>query len=144
MKRVIQCLFFSVLFIAAGPVYATPPREINLDFDLEKGVLSIEMLHVSHDRNGHYIRKVVILRNGKEIKSIHNRQQVDPSHFLLEVSMEAVVGDTIEIKALCAGGGSKTAQMKVEEKEEKMEQGSREIEKDLLQLKSETSEYEYP
>jgi len=63
-KKIFWSLVLS-LFIPAQSVFATPPKEIKLNYDKDKNVLIVEITHITRDRTEHYIRKILVYSVGK-------------------------------------------------------------------------------
>ena len=86
---------------------AHPPSNMTLDYDLEKRVLHITMKHVTNNSREHYIRLIVIYKNGEEFASYFLPYQVSPKGIDREVAMDAETGDEIKVKAICSDAGRK-------------------------------------
>lgn len=109
-----KAIFFatSIIFISSIAL-ARPPQDMLLNYDAEKGLLEIDMRHISDDANRDYIRKIVMYVNGNEEGVKYNRKQVDPARFKESFEFLAKDGDVIKIKAYCSDGGVGEAELAV-------------------------------
>lgn len=101
-------LFTSLLgfLLLSTLVYAHPPAEIELDYNLAKQVLHVQMRHTTHDPREDYIRKIQIIKNENE--PIVKRYNIQPNtlEFSEELEIEAEEGDRLTVKAFSREGGT--------------------------------------
>ncbi len=93
--------------------WATPPTTLDLTYDPTAGVLHVEAKHVSDHLDKHYLRRLVIYRNGvKEQEMAYTRQKY-PSKFVEDLPFVAKPGETIAVEVFCSQGGSKRAELTI-------------------------------
>jgi hypothetical protein len=95
---------FTLLTSAA---WATPPKEIQVQYDYVRESLAVEARHVSDDLSEHFIRRVVITSSFKDVEpqEFNFVKQVNPTRFEETVSYAATLGDTLTITLYCSEGG---------------------------------------
>ena len=91
----------------AGTALARPPAEMKLTYDAEKKNLHAEIRHVTSNPRKHFIRKLIIYKNGDEIENRFYVQQTTAAMLIEDVSLEAVTGDVIQADAICNEAGRK-------------------------------------
>jgi len=107
MKRYLLIACF--LLMVPRAVYATPPSAVNLSYDEEKGALLIEVKHITSNMHKHFIRKIIVYKNDKEVKSFYYTFQLSPEGTEEEFPLDVVSEDQIKVKVICKMGGSKEA-----------------------------------
>ncbi|HLF18393.1 MAG TPA: hypothetical protein VI749_05805 [Candidatus Omnitrophota bacterium] len=119
MEKIIAVMTAMLLFGVNG--WATPPSILEIDYIKEEGKLYVYMDHLSRDHTRHYIRKVSIMKNGEEVATKTNRQQVDPNHYAFSIDVQAAANDEITVTTFCSEGGKKSTSIVVpkDEKENK-------------------------
>ena len=101
MKRPTAALV--VMFMAgASFVWATPPTTLDLTYDPATGVLHVEAKHISDHLDKHYLRRLVIDRNGAKEKEIAYTRQKYPSKFVEDIPFIAKPGETIAVEVFCS------------------------------------------
>lgn len=113
MRRIVLLLGLFSFFVFNAVAYAHPPSDIKITFDSKTKMLSAVIVHDVSNPSKHYIKKVDVALNGKEIieQSISkqdnlNSQQV--SFFL----PDAKVGDVISVEGYCSISGKLEKQIK--------------------------------
>ena len=114
MRRVLWTLILLlILFLLGLPqVWATPPQ-LTVNYDLASQVLKIEISHVSNNVREHYVRRLVIYKNDREVKSTTFPRQPMPTGLTEEISLPAQEGDQIKVEAFCKEGGTGQASIVV-------------------------------
>ena len=107
MRRVIlsSMAFFVFLFMASTG-YAHPPSDIKITFDQAKKVLTAVLVHNVSNPSKHYINKVDIGLNGKEIieQSISKQDNaVDQTVSYLIPDVKS--GDVLSVEGYCSISG---------------------------------------
>lgn len=116
--KIVYLFIMTYLLLSMTNAFATPPQEINLSYDSDKGILRVEAKHVTHKKK-HYIRKMVIYHNAEENpKVLFFTRQSKPSEFLKNFLMQANPGDTIRVKLFCSKGGTKEKSIVIPEIED--------------------------
>lgn len=103
-----------ILLLSAGFVKADPPKSVNLSYNAETGKLKIESIHKVKNVEEHYIDKIVISVNDKEVKTIKPTKQTSLASDVQEVSVpEIKKGVTVHVSSRCNRFGTKTADLKI-------------------------------
>lgn len=108
-------LILCILGIFAGVAFAHPPSAINITFDAETKILRISIPHGVPDPQGdHYIDKVVVWLNGKEIITQLIASQYSPQEqVVLYQLIDAKKGDKIDVYANCSKFGDRKASFEI-------------------------------
>lgn len=96
-------------------VYAHPPKDLQLVYDMSKKSLTVTIIHPSFLPSAHYVKLVTVKKNGSELNTYHYKSQPDKNTFTYAYEIPASPGDTLEVTAECNMFGSKSAQVKVGE-----------------------------
>jgi cytochrome b561 len=95
-----------VAFLAVlQPVYAHPPSDILLDYDLDSQTLQVTLVHTVSDPVTHYVHRIQISLQGTVTTYEYESQPTD-SRFTYQFVLPASPGDTVEVKADCNLSGS--------------------------------------
>ncbi len=96
----------SLFFLLTSPVVAAhEPTSIQLDYDLQKKVLHIEIKHLSQNPRVHRIRKIRIYLNDDLPLELFLTTQTAPSYERADIALKAKEGDHIRVEAYCSEGG---------------------------------------
>ncbi len=98
----------------ASFVWATPPTEMKISYDPAKGMLHVEAKHISDHLDKHYLRQLVIYRNGTKEQEIAYARQKYPSKFIEDIPFIAKPGETIAVEVFCSEGGTKRAELTID------------------------------
>ncbi len=110
MKVLYKAIFLSwMLWLGAGAQMseATPPSEIQLQYDRDRKVLAIQVAHVTRDLTEHFIRKILVYKNEEAPLSYFFTRQPSADELKTEVHLELKAGDTARVKAVCSKAGFK-------------------------------------
>jgi len=113
MKKLI--FFFIFFSFLSSFSYAHPPSDIVINYDNQSKVLKAEIVHNVSNPQTHYISKVDISLNGKEI--IEHKISSQDNNLNQRVSYtipDAKKGDILEVEAYCSVSGKLTKNIKVE------------------------------
>jgi hypothetical protein len=88
--------------------YADPPQYMYLEYDTFFERLSVTITHASAAPEKHYIKTVVIKKNGNILSANDYDSQPDSQIFTYIYQAPAEDGDVLEVTALCSTSGSKT------------------------------------
>jgi hypothetical protein len=105
-----------IVFFALGAnAYAHPPSDIKITFDPAVKVLSAVIMHGVSNPASHYISKVDVGLNGKEIieQSI-SRQDNNDSQTVSYLIPDAKSGDTLSVEGYCSISGKLMKAIKVQ------------------------------
>lgn len=101
MKKTI-CFFLSLFFLSLSMAFAHPPSDIVIKFDPSTKMLSTVIKHPVSNPQTHYIYKVDIGLNGREIQSIPFNSQKTSSEQIVEVQLEGIKpGDVLSVEGYC-------------------------------------------
>ena len=113
-RLIILCL--TVLFLSAVTLaFATPPKDIHLEYNPDTGELTIRAAHVSQDLNKHYIRRAVVVKNTQEPQNFYFTRQTQPDQFEATVTFRVDVGDQVSVKLYCSEGGVGEASLDIQQ-----------------------------
>jgi hypothetical protein len=103
-RGVFLTIFFLCVVVAVA--YAHPPSDIKITFDLNTKVVTAVIMHNVSNPLNHYIKKVDVGLNGKEIieQSISRQDNNDSqtvSYFIPDVKN----GDKISVEGYCSISG---------------------------------------
>lgn len=100
MKKIIMFLILG--FFVCSAAYAHPPSDIKITYDYRTKILTAVITHNASDVKKHYINKVDVSLNGRDIIS-HSISQQD-SNISQKVSYlipDAKAGDKLSVEAHC-------------------------------------------
>ena len=107
-------LVFLMFYCVYPPlIYADPPQDVKLAYDLNSQTLTVTITHKSSFTGFHYIRSVEIKKNGIGIITNTYDSQPDPTTFAYNHKISAASGDTLEVTATCSIVGNKSATLDV-------------------------------
>ena len=106
-------LLFAGMTILASLAYATPPSQMDLTYDPDKGILHVEAHHPVDNMSTHYLRRLVLYQNGAQVKEMFYFKQNAPVKFTEDIPVPAKEGDVLAVEVSCLKGGSKRAEMTV-------------------------------
>jgi hypothetical protein len=95
---------FAMTSLCPTEVNANAPQKVLLAYDEATKTLSVTITH-THFSESHYIKKVEIKKNGKVIASQEYKGQPSET-FTYTYKIDALNGDTFEVKASCSWFGS--------------------------------------
>jgi hypothetical protein len=114
MKKVLFITMILVLISTFG-VYAHPPGNIELNFNLENKMLEVTIPHNSGDNTDHFIKSVKVYLNGNQhIEQDFIMQTDNGVQYLHYMIPGAKSGDTINLNAECNKFGSREIEITVE------------------------------
>jgi len=116
MRRIFLGVFL-LLFLMGSIAMAHPPSEVVAEFDLERNVLSVEVTHTVGGDPIHFIEKLTVSHNSKEIIVQQISKQLGDSQTFLYFIPEVEEGDEIEILAVCNIFGDKSFKFTVQDSE---------------------------
>ncbi|MCR4336326.1 MAG: hypothetical protein NUV91_00770 [Candidatus Omnitrophica bacterium] len=107
MKRV--RIFIFIFLLSTSGAMATPPAKLILSYDAKERVLNIDITHPSIDMSEHFIRRIVIYKNGEQFEQVFLNKQPHPYQYVYPVPLDLLPNDKISVKVYCREGGAKTA-----------------------------------
>jgi desulfoferrodoxin (superoxide reductase-like protein) len=107
----------AVILLAASSAMASPPNAIHAKYDEGRQELEITVQHMVNDPSAHFIKEIVVYRNGQEVA--RRSFEFQTSHRSLTVppiKVPASAGDELRITAECnlSGSGETTIEVKSE------------------------------
>lgn len=108
---------FAAIFIFSLATIASahPPQLMTLDFDKPTQTLTATIIHQVNNPYHHYIFKIVVSVNGKEIVDKKLDHQDDREQEKIQFVLKDVnPGDTITVEAFCNISGHISSAFKVE------------------------------
>ncbi len=109
MKKFFLAVVFLLMIVSLAS--ATPPRDLQLQYDPVAQILQISMKHPTVELREHYIRTINVAVNQQEPKVYRFGFQRSSSEVITTVSLELKAGDTVSVKAICSQGGSAEAEL---------------------------------
>ncbi len=113
--RYIISVFFLWGFLGSSQTFATPPRNIQLEYDFAKQQLHITMEHVTKNPRKHRIRRISVTVNNGPAKDFFYSSQTSGKGMDVIIPLKAKAGDVIHVKAVCSEAGSGTKEITVTE-----------------------------
>jgi len=115
MKRIALSILSLVFLLSASIAYAHPPSDIIITYDPATKTLTAEIKHSVSNPTQHYIKKVDIGLNGKEIAELDFKKQ--DSYFSQDITYTFVdikPKDTLSVEAFCSISGKLKKEIKAE------------------------------
>lgn len=114
MKRLVLLTLICFFTLACVEAWAHPPSDIQLKYTLSSRILSIIITHQVNDTKKHFINKVDVSVNRKEIIThAIKRQDNNSNQFAVYMIPDADIGDTIAVEAYCSISGKLKKEIKV-------------------------------
>ena len=115
MKKIVLLCGFFVFFVLSSLAFAHPPSDIKITFDSQTKILTAVMMHGVSNPARHYIKKVDVALNGKEIiKQIVSRQDNAYSQTVSYSIPDAKAGDLLSVEGYCNLSGKLEKQLKLD------------------------------
>nr|MBU1328053.1 hypothetical protein [Candidatus Omnitrophota bacterium] len=112
MKKIIMFLILS--FFVSSVAYAHPPSDIKITYDTKTKILKAVITHNVSDIKKHFIKKVDIGLNGKEIIShVISQQDNNTNQTVSYLISDAKTGDKLSVEAYCSISGKLEKEIKV-------------------------------
>ena len=114
MKKIVAFLVFLTFFMIASMAYAHPPSDIKITFDPKTKILQVVIIHNTNNPISHYIKKVNIGLNGKEIiEHSISREDNNDTQTVSYLIPDAKDGDTLSVEAYCSISGKLKKEIEV-------------------------------
>lgn len=115
MKRAAMFFFFLIFLATVSKAYAHPPSDIKITFDRETRILQAVIFHNTSDPVNHYIKKVDVGLNGKEIIDHEiSREDNNETQTVSYLIPDAKEGDVLSVEGYCSISGKLKKEIKVE------------------------------
>jgi len=106
MKKILFLLVFLVFFAFGSAAYAHPPYDIKITFDGKTKILQAVIMHNVSNPTNHYIKKVDVALNGKEIiEQTISRQDDNTSQTVSYFIPDVKDNDTLSVEGYCSISG---------------------------------------
>jgi desulfoferrodoxin (superoxide reductase-like protein) len=117
-KRFYSSLFFCFLLSAVylwlpQHVYADPPQDVALNYNLQTQTLTVTITHKSSFTGFHYIKQVEIKKNNELVSKNDYTSQTSETTFAYTYNVQAAENSILEVTAMCSIRGKKTATLTV-------------------------------
>jgi len=113
MKKIVILSGFFVFFVWSAVAYAHPPSDIKITFDPKTKILGAVIIHGVSNPAAHYIKKVDVFLNGKEIiQQEISRQDNFNSQTVSYFIPDAKAGDVFSVEGYCSISGKLEKQLK--------------------------------
>jgi hypothetical protein len=113
MKKLILALFF--VFILYAFSYAHPPSDIKISYDPATKILHAVIYHNVSTPDSHFIKKVDVGLNDKEIiEQRISRQDNYTTQTVSYLMPDVKPGDTLSVEAYCSISGKLEKEIKVQ------------------------------
>lgn len=114
MKKTAVFLTVAAFLLAASSAYAHPPSDIKITFDAKTKMLSAIITHNVSDPEKHYINKVDVGLNGREIITHQiSRQDNNQAQAVSYLIPDAKDGDVLSVEAYCSISGKLEKEIRV-------------------------------
>lgn len=116
MKRILVVVVFLSVLAFTSIAYAHPPSDIKITFDLKTKMLEAVIVHNTSNPINHYIKKVDIGRNGKEIiEHMLSREDNNQTQTVRYLIPDAKDGDVISVEGYCSISGKLKKEITIKE-----------------------------
>ena len=106
MTKLKFILLVCVFSLITGAAYAHPPSDIQISFDPKTKMLSAVVIHNTSNPASHYIKKVDLGLNGKEVKELDFSKQENNLSQSFIYSLDNVKSkDVISVEGYCSISG---------------------------------------
>jgi len=113
MKKIAVLSGFFIFFILSTVVYAHPPADIQITFDPKTKILNVVIVHDVSNPSTHFIKKVDVFLNGKEIIQQNiSRQDNFNTQRVSYLVPDAKEGDMFSVEGYCSISGKLEKQLK--------------------------------
>jgi hypothetical protein len=117
MKRLIAFIFLCFVVSLQSLAYAHPPSDISITYHPSTKILVAVIIHNVNDPVRHYIKKVDIGLNGKEIiQQEISRQDNNSTQTITYMIPDALPGDTVSVEGYCSISGKLEKEIKASDK----------------------------
>ena len=101
--KIIGAFFMLIFFVSFS--YAHQARDVKVSYSHENEILSIKCVHVTNDRNKHYIRRIKILRTKGNPEELYYIRQKHARNIEKNIPLKLNPNESINIEIYCKKGG---------------------------------------
>jgi hypothetical protein len=114
MKKLTVFLFLVFSLAVVSKAYAHPPSDIKITFDPETKMLRAVIVHNTSNPVNHYIKKVDVGLNGKEIIEHEiSKEDNNETQTVSYLIPDAKEGDVLSVEGYCSISGKLEKEIKV-------------------------------
>lgn len=113
MKKIL-CFALFLLFVSSSVCFAHPPSDIKMTYDSDTNMLTVVLTHEVRNPDEHFIKKVDIGLNGKEIITHQiSRQSNNITQMVVYMIPDAKPGDVLSAEGYCSLSGALEKELKI-------------------------------
>lgn len=106
MKKAVVLIIIFIVLVFVSSAYAHPPSDIKITLDPQTKILQAVIIHNTSNPDSHYIKKVDIGLNGKEIIEHRiSREDNKVSQAVSYLVPNVKGGDVLSVEAYCSISG---------------------------------------
>jgi hypothetical protein len=111
----IKIVILALLLCLGLVLGAHPASQVDLAFDKETSLLTVDFAHKVSDSADHFIYEVTIYLNKDEIitQKIEKQETTDGGNLVFKI-IDAKPGDKISVKTNCNKSGKKSGELEIE------------------------------
>lgn len=114
MKKIFWLAGFFVFIFLAATAYAHPPSDIKITFDPKTKILNAVIIHDVSNPAAHFIKKVDVSLNGKEIiEQMISRQDNFNTQTVNYLIPDFKEGDLLAVEGYCSISGKLEKELKI-------------------------------
>ena len=114
MRNVILLMLLCIFVTSFSTAYAHPPSDIKITYDLSTKMLRAVIMHDVSNPQNHYIKKVDVGLNGKEIiEQTISWQDNNVSQTVAYLIPDAKAGDILSVEGHCSISGKLEKEIKI-------------------------------
>ncbi|MCF7794414.1 MAG: hypothetical protein K9N09_11510 [Candidatus Cloacimonetes bacterium] len=103
-----------VLILSSAFLIAHPASDIELTFDQETSILTVNYVHEVKDADKHFVYEIIVYMNGDEIieQKMETQDNSEGGSVLYKI-IDAKAGDEIKVRTNCNKTGKKSAEIEI-------------------------------
>ncbi|MBF0522582.1 MAG: hypothetical protein HQL24_05945 [Candidatus Omnitrophica bacterium] len=107
MKKMFMVFALLIFMAAASTAYAHPPSDIKITFNPSTKILTAAIIHNTSNPSKHYINKVDVGLNGKDIiTQMISKEDNNASQTVSYLIPDAKAGDILSVEGHCSISGA--------------------------------------
>lgn len=114
MKKITVFMLICLVIAVSSVAYAHPPSDIIITFDPKTKILNAVIMHNVSNPASHFVKKVDIALNAKEIiEHTLSRQDNNSNQTVSYMIPDAKAGDILSVEAYCSISGKTKKQIEI-------------------------------
>ena len=114
MRKIILLVLICAFIAVCTDVYAHPPSDIKIEHNNQSRMVTVIVTHAVNNVEKHFINKIEISLNGKEIiEHKISKQDNEKYQFAGYMITDVKLGDVITVEAYCSVSGKLRKEIKV-------------------------------